>query len=77
MDDLVSEVNKKQEECEKKFWHVNINAEKIVLREYTTQILGWLEKAGDIAVQFAPPQASLPWSVVKSMMKVSMSLHTN
>ncbi|KAF7162457.1 hypothetical protein CNMCM5623_007748 [Aspergillus felis] len=30
----------------------------IVLREYTTQIVGWLEKAGDIAVQFAPPQTN-------------------
>jgi hypothetical protein len=68
--DLVGEVNRKQEECEKKFWNVNVGGKKIVLREYTTQIVGWLEKAGDIAVQFAPPQASLPWDLVKSMMKV-------
>jgi hypothetical protein len=68
--DLVKEVNEKQKECEKKFWHVNLFGEKIVLREYTTKIIGWLEKAGDVAVQFAPPQVSLPWDCVKSLMKV-------
>ncbi|GFF21989.1 isoform 2 of ankyrin repeat domain-containing protein 50 [Aspergillus udagawae] len=71
--DLVGEVNRKQEECMKKFWHVNVGGKKIVLREYTTQIVGWLEKAGDIAVQFAPPQASLPWDLVKSMMKIPVN----
>ena len=71
IDDLIGVVNKKQEECEKKFWHVSVGENDFVLRNYTTKIVGWLEKAGDIAIQFAPPQASLPWSVVKSMMKVS------
>ncbi|GIJ81561.1 hypothetical protein Asppvi_000060 [Aspergillus pseudoviridinutans] len=71
--DLVGEVNRKQEECEKNFWHVNVGDKKIVLREYTTQIVGWLEKAGNIAVQFAPPQASLPWGLIKSMMKIPVN----
>lgn len=70
IDDLVGLVNKKQEECEKKFWRVSIGDNDIVLRNYTTKIVGWLEKAGDIAIQFAPPQASMPWSVVKSLMQV-------
>ncbi|KAL3477404.1 ankyrin repeat-containing domain protein [Aspergillus californicus] len=70
IDELVSLVNKKQEECEKKFWRVSIGDNDIVLRNYTTKIVGWLEKAGDIAVQFAPPQASMPWSVVKSLMQI-------
>ncbi|KAJ5175432.1 uncharacterized protein N7482_001309 [Penicillium canariense] len=68
--ELVSEVNKKQEECEKKFWRVPVGGEEIVLRNYTTKIVGWLEKAGDIAVQFAPPQASIPWQVLKSVMQI-------
>ncbi|KAJ5329610.1 Pfs NACHT and ankyrin domain protein [Penicillium brevicompactum] len=70
IDDLVGLVNKKQEECEKKFWRVSIGDNDIVLRNYTTKIVGWLEKAGDIAIQFAPPQASMPWSVVKSLMQI-------
>ena len=71
IDDLVSVVNKKQEECEKKFWRVSVGGEDIVLRNYTTQIVGWVEKAGDIAMNFAPPQVSLPWGLIKNMLQVS------
>lgn len=70
--DLVNSVNERQTECEKKFWHAKIAGKDIVFREYTTSILSWLEKAGDIAIQFAPPQASLPWDLVKSLMQVSI-----
>ncbi|KAJ5104243.1 NACHT nucleoside triphosphatase [Penicillium argentinense] len=70
---LANEAKKKQDECEEKFWHVNVGGEKIVLREYTTSIVGWLTKAGDIAVQFAPPQASLPWDLVKSLMQIPVN----
>lgn len=74
IDDLVDVVKKRQEEVEKKFWRVNVGDKDIVLRNYTTRIIGWLEKAGDIAVQFAPPQASVPWAVLKSVMQVSLPI---
>lgn len=69
--DLVDVVNERQEECEKKFWKVSFGGEDIVLRDYTSRIIGWLEKAGDIAIQFAPTQASLAWDIVKNFMEVS------
>lgn len=72
IDGLVGLVNQKQDECEKKFWRVSVGDNDIVLRNYTTKIIGWLEKAGDIAIQFAPPQASMPWSIIKSLMQVSV-----
>ncbi|KAJ5497544.1 hypothetical protein N7463_009531 [Penicillium fimorum] len=68
--DLVGVVNQRQEECEKKFWKVKVGDEEIVLRNYTNSIVDWLEKAGDIAVQFAPPQAAIPWAVIKSVMQI-------
>ncbi|KAJ5316803.1 hypothetical protein N7508_001311 [Penicillium antarcticum] len=70
IDDLVGVVNKRQEECEKKFWKVKVGDEEIVLRNYTNKIVDWLEKAGDIAVLFAPPQAAIPWAVIKSAMQI-------
>jgi hypothetical protein len=76
IDDLIGVVNKRQEECEKKFWKVKVGDEEIVLRNYTGKIVDWLEKAGDIAVQFAPPQAAIPWAVIKSAMQVMSSLIT-
>ncbi|KAJ5721659.1 uncharacterized protein N7483_009593 [Penicillium malachiteum] len=66
-------IRAKQEECEKKFWKVSFGGEDIVLRDYTTKILGWLEKAGDIAIQFAPANASLPWEIVKSLMEIPVN----
>ncbi|KAL2827984.1 ankyrin repeat-containing domain protein [Aspergillus cavernicola] len=71
--DLIAAVNVKQKECEKKFWRINIGGKDIVLRDYTTSIIGWLEKAGDIAIQFAPPQVSLPWDLVKSIMQIPVN----
>lgn len=70
IDNLVGVVNQRQEECEKKFWKVKVGDEEIVLRNYTNKIVDWLEKAGDIAVQFSPPQAAIPWAVMKSVMQV-------
>ena len=77
IDDMMEIVKQKQEQVEKKFWRVSIGDKDIVLRNYTTKIVGWLEKAGDIAVQFAPPQASLPWSLLKSIMQVSVVIFSS
>ncbi|KAL3460118.1 ankyrin repeat-containing domain protein [Aspergillus heterothallicus] len=71
--ELIDAVNEKQTECEKKFFKVNVGGKDIVLRDYTTSIVGWLEKAGDVAIQFAPPQASLPWGMIKSLMKIPVN----
>ncbi|KAJ5767256.1 uncharacterized protein N7511_004872 [Penicillium nucicola] len=70
IDELVKAVDERQKECEKKFWKVKVGDQDIVLRDYTNNIVDWLEKAGDIAIQFAPPQAALPWSAIKSLMQV-------
>ncbi|KAJ5614799.1 hypothetical protein N7528_008453 [Penicillium herquei] len=70
---LVDVVNKKQKECEEKFWSISIGGKDFVLRKYTASLLGWLEKAGDIAIQFAPPQASLPWDLIKNVMQIPVN----
>ncbi|KAJ5712079.1 hypothetical protein N7488_006235 [Penicillium malachiteum] len=71
---LVDVVNKKQKECKENFWSVSVGGKDVVLRNYTASLLGWLEKAGDIATQFAPPQANLPWDLMKNVMQVSMAI---
>ncbi|KAI9043149.1 putative ferric reductase transmembrane component [Aspergillus affinis] len=70
IDDLIGVVKTKQEECEKNFWKVKVGNENILLRDYTSSIVDWLGTAGDIAVQFAPPQAAIPWAVIKSAMQI-------
>ncbi|KAJ5105004.1 hypothetical protein NUU61_002351 [Penicillium alfredii] len=71
--EVTNSVEEKQKECEGKFWKAKIGGKEIVFREYTEQIVGWVEKAGDIAINFAPPQAGLPWDLVKSLMKIPVN----
>ncbi|KXG50107.1 uncharacterized protein PGRI_060740 [Penicillium griseofulvum] len=71
--ELIDAINAKQEECERRFWKTTVGGNEIVFRDYTTSIISWLEKAGDIAIQFAPPQACLPWGLVKSLMQIPVN----
>jgi hypothetical protein len=72
--DLVKIAKTKQEECEKKFWRFRVGNHEIIIRDYAVQIIGWLQKIGDVAIQFAPPQASLPWAAIKAVMRVRISV---
>ncbi|KAJ5172513.1 hypothetical protein N7492_005106 [Penicillium capsulatum] len=71
--DLAGTVKEKQKACEDKFLKTKICGKEIVFREYTADIVSWIEKAGNIAIQFAPPQASLPWDLVKNLMKIPVN----
>lgn len=70
--DLASLAKKRQEECEKKFWKFRVGDHEVVLRDYAVTIIGSLQKIGDVAIQFAPPQASIPWTAVKVLMQVCL-----
>jgi hypothetical protein len=74
IDNLVTSVNAKQKQVEDNMWSAHVGGREVVFRQYTTDIVSWLTKAGDIAVQFAPPQAAVPWSVLKGLLNVSNSL---
>jgi hypothetical protein len=50
---------------------IEIGYQKIVFREYIAGVVAFLTMAGDVAINFAPPQASAPWAVVKAVLKVS------
>lgn len=56
---------------------IDINYQKIVFREYIADVAAFLTMAGDIAINFAPPQASAPWAIAKAMLKVSISVCTH
>ncbi|KAM0712300.1 hypothetical protein Q7P37_011395 [Cladosporium fusiforme] len=71
-DELIKKVNEKQEQVQEKQWGFPYKGKKVVFREYTTDIIGWLTKAGDIAVQFSPPQAAVPWGVLKGLMNIAI-----
>ena len=57
--DLLSALNDRKTECERKQWTVK----KVVLRDVFTKIAVWVEKfveVGDVVVSFDPGYAALP-----------------
>ncbi|QKX62010.1 uncharacterized protein TRUGW13939_09166 [Talaromyces rugulosus] len=70
--ELLEVTRKRQEECERKFWKFRVGDHEIVLRDYAVKTVGCLQQIGDIAVMFAPPQASIPWSVIKMVMQTAV-----
>lgn len=70
---LRSEVVKKQIACEDRRWKFELNGHQIVLREVAEKIIFWIDKfkeIGDIAVNFDPVHASLPWAGMRFLLEV-------
>ena len=68
---LIGIVQTKEEECEKKFWKINIGGNDIVIRDYVKSTLKVLQQVGDVAINFAPAPGSIVWSGVKTIMQAS------
>ncbi|KAH8120876.1 hypothetical protein FP744_10001343 [Trichoderma asperellum] len=49
---------------------IDIGFQKIVFREYIAGVVAFLTMAGDIAINFAPPQASAPWAIAKGVLQI-------
>ncbi|KAG9564180.1 hypothetical protein KCU71_g6183, partial [Aureobasidium melanogenum] len=66
---------KKHELCLKKRWKVkNLHGEAIVVRDVVEKVVKWITKfkeIGDIAVQYDPVHASLPWAGVRFLLQLA------
>lgn len=67
----------KKQMCVKKRWKFKkSNGEEVILRDLVEKIIVCLEKikaVGDVAVQYDPGHASLPWAGVRFLLRVSAS----
>lgn len=75
IDELISIAQRKQEECEKNNWTVRIGNHEWKLRDCATKIITWLKtfkEIGDIAVQYDPVHAALPWAAFRFMLQVRL-----
>lgn len=68
--DIMVNVEEKQKQCEQKAFTIDVNGHQILIRDYAAKSITWLQKAGDIGIQFAPSQAAGPWAVVKAVSRV-------
>ena len=76
LDELLSAVESRMQECEQRQWTVK----QVVLRDVFTKIAKWIEKfieVGDVVVQYDPGHAALPWAALRFLLKVSESCEYN
>lgn len=71
---LHSAAVKKRTDCENQMWKFELNnGRQIILRDVAQKIIVWVDKfkeIGDIAVNFDPVHASLPWAGVRFLLEV-------
>lgn len=73
---LVAATRQKQEQCEKRFWRINIPGkpgDEVILREQAAQVISWLTKAGDIGTKFAPSLVQQVWPCAKAILQIPVS----
>ncbi|KAL9485186.1 hypothetical protein ACSS6W_003975 [Trichoderma asperelloides] len=67
--DLIKEKEKIFEEKDSPL-KIKIGNQEIIFRAYIADVIGFLTMAGDVAINFAPPQVSVPWAAAKAVLKI-------
>lgn len=75
INDVLESLEKRKQEFIDKQWTVlgGRNRNAIVLRDIFTKVAVWINKfmtVGDIAVQYDPGHAALPWALIRFLLKV-------
>ncbi|KAH6616059.1 ankyrin repeat-containing domain protein [Chaetomium sp. MPI-SDFR-AT-0129] len=78
LQELVEVVEQKKQECVKKQWtlYKNKAGEKVLVRDVLAKVVDWIEKfkeVGDMAVQFDPGHATIPWAAVKMLLQATVN----
>lgn len=66
--DLTKAIEDKRQECVKREWKLDDNDEAVSVRELFGKMVAWINKfkqVGDIATQYDPMHAALPWAAVR------------
>jgi hypothetical protein len=73
---LEQETEQKMVEWQNQRWQIErVNKPAIIPREKINRILSWVTKfiqIGDIAMQYDPGHAALPWAAVRFVLQVSL-----
>ncbi|KAI1415399.1 hypothetical protein F5Y13DRAFT_196737 [Hypoxylon sp. FL1857] len=65
-----------KDECVRKKWKVTIRGHTVILRDVLEKISVWVDKFlkfGDIAIQYDPASAALPWAAVRLIMQAAVN----
>ena len=74
LSDVLNLVNVKKDQCMRSRWkYKNKNGEDIILRDLFEKMAKWVNKfkeVGDVAVQYDPGHATLPWAGVRFLLQM-------
>ncbi|KAI1128059.1 hypothetical protein F5Y10DRAFT_292341 [Nemania abortiva] len=77
LDTVLVAANERKEECLRKKWKVaTINGRKIYIRDILEKLSVWVKKLiaiSDIAIQYDPVHAALPWAAVRLIMQTGIN----
>lgn len=77
LDHILEATKEKRDICRQKQWKYTWKGETIILRDVADKILAWVDKfkaIGDVAVNFDPTHAALPWAGFRFLLRVSSLL---
>lgn len=70
---LRQEAERQCERCKEREWRVAIGSHEVSVRKTTLQIIEWVKKIGDVAIEFAPCPGHGVWAVARSILEVGSS----
>lgn len=72
--DLLQQTRNAEQECLKKRWrYTRRNGETVIFADLFRKIVKWIDlfkQIGDVAVQYDPVHAALPWAGVRFLLQV-------
>jgi hypothetical protein len=71
--ELLDLTTKVQDKCQSKSYKFSFKGKEVIMRDVAGKIIFWLNKfkeVGDVAVNFDPVHASLPWAGVRFLLQV-------
>ena len=74
---LTTTVSQLQQQVLSERWHVKLGHRDLDLRHVIDGIVSWVKKfiaIGDIAVQYDPAHAALPWAALRFVLQVQKSI---
>ena len=77
IEDVHAAVQNKLDECTRKRWkYIRSDGQKVVLWDVLNKIVKWVNKfkeIGDVAIQYDPGHAALPWAAIRFLLQASVS----
>lgn len=77
LQDLRAAADQKRQDCDNRRLKIHFNGKEIVLRDLTDKVVVWINKfkeIGDLAVNFDPVHAALPWAGVRFLLQVGINI---